>query len=378
MPTHSKHKPKLPKPPKPLSLAFTNIRGLHGNFHSVESYLMQLSPDIFALSESNLNPTIRCEDFSVSGYLPFIRKDYEINMHGLAVYVRDSLPVSRQINLEDPNQPFMCFRLSLLHSTSYVFFLYRSPSSQNCAVLNAVSNSIDEALNVKPTANIFVCGDFNVHHKDWIPNSHITDEAGVNTLNFSIAQDLTQMVNFFTRFPDRRDQLPATLDLFLSSYPSICNISSSSSLGSSDHIVISIDVSLNSVCVKDPPIHRNLFSYENCDWDAFRDFLRDVPWENIFELDVDNCAYEISSWIQAGIDAFVQSRKFQVKPHSPWYLLGILLPVLQLYLTAITIFISITVILLKITNVSLPLLGIIANEFFPTLSWNMLRGNIIV
>ena len=116
---------------------------------------MKSSPDIFALSESNLNPTIRSEDFSVSGYLPIIRKDSQTNMHGLAVYVRESLPASRQVNLEDPNQPFMCFRLSLLHSTSYIFFLYRSPSSQNCAVLNAVSNSIDEALRVNSTANIF-------------------------------------------------------------------------------------------------------------------------------------------------------------------------------------------------------------------------------
>ena len=234
MPTHNKRKPKLPKPPKPLSLAFTNIRGLRGNFSSVESYLIQSSPDIFALSETNLKPTIRSEDFSVSGYLPIIRKDSQTSMHGLAVYVKDSLLVSRQANLEDPNQPFMCFRLSLLHSTSYLFFLYRSPSSQNCAVLNAVSNSIDEALSVNPTANIFVCGDFNAHHQDWIANSRFTDDAGVNALNFSIAQGLTQMVDFFTRFPDRNDQLPATLDLFLSSDPSICNISSSSSFGSSD------------------------------------------------------------------------------------------------------------------------------------------------
>ena len=142
----------------------------------------------------------------------------------------------------------------------------------------------------------------------------------MNTLNFSIAQDLTQMVDFITRIPDRRDQLPATLDLFLSSDPSICNFSSSSPLGSSDHVLISIKVSLNSACVKDPPIHRTLFSYENCGWDAFRDFLRDVPWDNVFELAVDNCAYEVSSWIQAGIDAFVPSRKYQVKPHSsPWF-----------------------------------------------------------
>ena len=112
----------------PFSLSFTNIRSINSNFSSVEAFLSNSSPDFLALSETNLSPNIADSDFSIPGYLPIIRKDSSTHMHGLAVYARETLPISRETHLEKPTEPFMCFRLSLLHSTSYLFFLYRSPS----------------------------------------------------------------------------------------------------------------------------------------------------------------------------------------------------------------------------------------------------------
>ena len=45
----------------------------------------------------------------------------------------------------------------------------------------------------------------------------------VNSYNFSISKDRTQMVNFPTRIPDCDSHSPALLDLFLSSNASICS-----------------------------------------------------------------------------------------------------------------------------------------------------------
>ena len=48
--------------------------------------------------------------------------------------------------------------------------------------------------------------------------------------------------------------------------------------------------------------------------------MRDVPWEDIFELGASAAAREICEWIQVGIDVFIPHRKYQVKPHSsPWF-----------------------------------------------------------
>ena len=79
---------------------------------------------------------------------------------------------------------------------SYFFFLYRSPFSSLCTVFDSISSNIDEVLSINPSANAFVFGDFNVHHKDWLTYSGGTDRPGELCYNFSISNDLTQMVNF--------------------------------------------------------------------------------------------------------------------------------------------------------------------------------------
>ena len=71
---------------------------------------------------------------------------------------------------------------------------------------------------------MFVFGYFNVHHKDWLTYSGGTDKPGEPCHNFSISNDLTQMVNFLTRISDCDTHSPALLDLFISSDASICSI----------------------------------------------------------------------------------------------------------------------------------------------------------
>ena len=89
-------------------------------------------------------------------------------MHGLAVYVKEGLPFPWDFSLENSVDSYLCFRLALLHSLSYFFFLYQSLSSALCMVFDSISSNIDEVLLINPSANIFVFGDFNVHHKDWL------------------------------------------------------------------------------------------------------------------------------------------------------------------------------------------------------------------
>ena len=103
----------------------------------------------------------------------------------------------------------MCFRLALLHSTTFIFLLYRSPSSSSCSVV--------EALILQPSANIMVYGD---------PNVHNTDVAGLFCQEFAMAQNLSQIVDFPTCIPDCDDHQPYLLDLFLCSNPDSCTVAS--------------------------------------------------------------------------------------------------------------------------------------------------------
>ena len=167
---------------------------------------------------------------------------------------------------------------------------------------------------INPSANVFVFGDFNVHHKDWLTHSGGTDKPGELCYNLSISNDLIQIVNFPTRIPDCDSHSPALLDLFLSSDASICSSMAYPPLGNSDQVVVSVSIEFPINSKQDTPFHRMAY------WDGLRDHLRDVPWEDIFKLSASAAASEFSEWVPVGIDVYIPHHKYQVKPHSsPWF-----------------------------------------------------------
>ena len=101
----------------------------------------------------------------------------------------------------------------------------------------------------------------------------------VNSYNFSISNDLTQMVNFPTRIPDCDSHSPALLDLFLSFDASICSTMAFAPLGNSDHIVVSVFINFPSYSQWDAPFHWIAYDYPHADWNSLRVHLRDVLWE---------------------------------------------------------------------------------------------------
>ena len=64
----------------------------------------------------------------------------------------------------------------------------------------------------------------------------------------------------------------------------------------------------------DAPFHQLAYDYSHADWDCIRDHLRDVPWEDIFNLSASAAASDFCDWVQVGIDVYISS--CQVKPHS--------------------------------------------------------------
>ena len=121
---------------------------------------------------------IDSDNFSVMVYLLLIRKDSSTHMHDLAVYVKEGLPFARDLSLENSADSYLCFWLALLHSLSYFFFLYQSPSLSLYTVFDSNSSNIDLVLSINPSAKVFVLGDINVHHKDWLTYSGGTDRSG--------------------------------------------------------------------------------------------------------------------------------------------------------------------------------------------------------
>ena len=115
-------------------------------------------------------------------------------------------------------------------------------------VCDSILSNIDEVLSINPSVNVFLFGDFNVYHKDWLTYSGGSDRSGELGYNFSISNDFTQIVNFPTWIADCDSHSPALFDFFLSSDASICSTTAFPPLGNSDHGVfsVSIDFPINS------------------------------------------------------------------------------------------------------------------------------------
>ena len=123
-----------------------------------------------------------------------------------------------------------------------------------------------------------------------------------------LPRDLTRKVSFPTRIPD-----PYLLDLFLCSNSDKCSVSPHHPpFGTSDHLVTSVEIDF---MVK----FTNVYNFNNAYFHDFRDYLRGVPWLDIFGH-VNKAGKEISDWIQIGIECSIPHQKYQVKPNSlPWF-----------------------------------------------------------
>ena len=74
-------------------------------------------------------------------------------------------------------------------------------------------------------------------------------------------------------------------------------------LGNSDHVVVSVSIDFPINSKQDVPFHRVPYYYSRADWDGLWDYLRDVPWDDIFKLSASAAAAtELCEWAQVRID----------------------------------------------------------------------------
>ena len=98
----------------------------------------------------------------------------------------------------------------------------------------------DEILLINPYTNVFVFGDFNVHHKDWLICSAGSDGPGELCYNFYISNDVTHMVTFPAWIPKSDFHSPFFwIHFFWLEY--LFDIGFSSS-GKFNHFVVSVSI----------------------------------------------------------------------------------------------------------------------------------------
>ena len=208
------------------------------------------------------------------------------------MWKKEGLPFAQDFSLENSADSYFCFQLALLQSVSYSFFLYQSPSWSLCTVFDSISSNKDEVLSINPSANVFISGDLNVYHKDWLTYSGVELIDLANSIIILISQTTLTMVKFPTWIPYCDSHSPALSDLFLSSEASICSAIPFPPLQNSDHGVVSVSIDVPSNSQWDIRFYCIAYDYSHADWDSLCDHLRVVPWKDILKLSASAAACE--------------------------------------------------------------------------------------
>ena len=156
------------------------------------------------------------------------------------------------LSLKNSAGSYLCSQLALLHSVSYFFFLYWSPSSLLCMDFYSISSN----------------------------NSHSS----------------------------------ALLDLFVSSDASICSTTTFTPLGNSDHVVVSVLIDNSSNSKQDAVSLYSLWLF-SCRWVVFVIIWEIIHGKISFKFGASAAFSEFCGWVQVGIDVYISHCKYQVKSH---------------------------------------------------------------
>lgn len=110
--------------------------------------------------------------------------------------------------IETPKWGLWSFVYLLPHGTcpQYHFQLYYCPQDDGTVRFKQIAEMSDNMLFEYPSASFHTCGDFNIHQKEWWVYLNKTDEEDRYCWNFSVAYELTQIIEelIVTSCPEKR------------------------------------------------------------------------------------------------------------------------------------------------------------------------------
>ena len=233
---------------------------------------------MLVLTETQLHASTSPSPFNVSNYTFYPSFRYK---GGLSVYSRLDLPLTRVSDLENANFDVIWLKICISSTTKYLCCLYRSPNALDYDDLfGYLSSTIEHINSSSPFAEVALCGDLNVHHREWL-YSRVGDPAGSRAFEFATVNCLQQLIVGPTRIPDSSLQQPSTspLDLFLSTHVDPYSYTILPPLGKSDHNLISVSAPWTLGPTSNSS-NRRLWHYSSAQWDDLRQFYLDFPWDH--------------------------------------------------------------------------------------------------
>jgi len=245
----------------------------------LQATVLDLLPDIIAVTESWTHDNILDSELNVSGYHLF-HCDRKIGYRGggVLLYVRDFLNPVEYYTRTDYGEHVWCKISNLLIGLCY--------RSDNAAIVGHNNEAeLREVLREVSDTHVLVMGDFNYPGIDW-SSSTTLPSAGLGTVDFLHTVESC----FFTQHVSAPTREEAILDLVLSNDPDlVSDMNVLHPLGTSDHNMIVFSIHLNYEVSHDNKVLRD---YKKGDYDQIRSSLADIDWDSFMSGTVND------SWLR--------------------------------------------------------------------------------
>ncbi|XP_069110076.1 ATP-dependent DNA helicase PIF1-like [Argopecten irradians] len=157
-----------------VKLLFNNARSLHKHIHDVQCDPNIQSADIIGICESRLVDTDLHESYEIPGFITHrLDEDHTGNTrpnHGLVVYVKEGITVSRLQSHRYDGIEYMIIDTKVKEADIQVIYLYKTPKLGVQSFLKALTDHLKPCIDrSKP---LFILGDFNINILD-SPNTII-------------------------------------------------------------------------------------------------------------------------------------------------------------------------------------------------------------
>ena len=176
----------------------------------------------------------------------------------------------------NPNLSVAVVRCYGARQNFYVFNLYRNPDLDD-RIYDCLPTAMAAVQAADERASFLFVGDLNGHYQEWL-GSTTTNRHGVTALDFSTVPGCDQHVIGPTHARG------GTLTLQMTDVSDLVRIAVVAPLGSSDHSLLSIAISM-ALVVPFLCVSRSVFLKHRVNWTAVCDAIGVLPWRSIWSAD---------------------------------------------------------------------------------------------
>ena len=276
-----------------LSFAHWNLNSLltrnKSKINLIEAMQSNYNFDLFAISESFLNPNTKNEDLLIHGFstVPLRSDCAKANTHpqgGVCLYFKEHVPLKHRIDLQLIDECIVCEIKLDTNKKLFFVLVYRSPS-QTPLETNQYFSSLETIIcqiKKENPALIILTGDINARSPLIWSGESTENLAGEKLAELITLESLSQIIEEPTHFANENSQ--TCIDLIITSNPS--SIIDHGVLPSLDdkckHQIIHAQINFR---IPAPPKYKRVvWDYKACNVDALKYAISNFDWSQSFRL----------------------------------------------------------------------------------------------